>query len=403
MGFAFEALPGRASRSVPFPGGDFGRLPFGRERVWRAGRQVFGRRPRVLALAAIFVLLFAGVSWGDLTNVTAYVPGPGAVTDQPYAPQPVLPGGIVVTLWPSDSPQLHKDRVREAEVYTMSKSVPGRINNIVNVHNPSIEFHPVDGYNSGSVIILAPGGGHNTLVIGSEGCDPVPYFYNYGINTAILRYRLRKDGYVAEVDAVNDALQAIRVVRSHAKEWKIDPNRIGIMGFSAGAELSAPAALAYEDFDKKNSDANDPLSGVSSRPDFSVLVYPGPSPFARNPDATIPQRVPPSFIVCSGTGDRIHAVWADQYFIAMLQAGVPNIEMHIYARGAHGGGFRDREGSPLGTWQDRFIDWFRDLGFLQKPGVVTRAAEDVEKYSNQPRPSPIRRPRTPETTNGVAK
>lgn len=151
------------------------------------------------------------------------VPAPGPTNDAPYAPQPILQGGVVVPLYPPDSPKLNQKRIREAEQYSMSKSSPGRIANVVNVHNPSIEVHTVDGsLNTGAAVILAPGGGHNTLVIGSEGGDFVPFFYNYGVNTIILRYRLRHDGYVPQVDAVNDAFQAIRLVRAHAKDWNID-------------------------------------------------------------------------------------------------------------------------------------------------------------------------------------
>src|SRR5204862_6255838 len=92
----------------------------------------------------------------------------------------------------------------------MSRAVPGRINSIVNIHNPSIEVHTVEGgLNTGSAIILAAGGGHNTLNVGTEGADFVPYFFNYGINTILLRNRLRKDGYTAKTDAVNDAMRAM--------------------------------------------------------------------------------------------------------------------------------------------------------------------------------------------------
>jgi endo-1,4-beta-xylanase len=284
-------------------------------------------------------------------------------------------------------------RVREAEVYNMSKAVPGRISSIVNIHNPSIEVHTVEGgLNTGTAIILAAGGGHNTLNVGSESADLVPYFYNYGVNTVILRNRLRRDGYNVQSNAVNDALQAIRLVRAHAREWNIDPNRIGIMGFSAGAELAAPAALFFAEFDKTNSDGV--LAGISSRPDFTVLIYPGPTPFARGGTPPIPRNTPPAFITCAGSGDRVHALWANEYFSAMLQAGIPNIESHIYGNGRHPGeqlsdGSRMAAGLanrnlPFGTWPDRFIEWFRDLGFLQKPGVETRAAKDTVAFLSQP-------------------
>ena len=316
------------------------------------------------------------------------IPHPAAATDQPYSPQAILPGGVVVTLYSPSSHFLKPDRVREAEQYNLSRDVPGRINSIVNIHNPSIEVHTVDGsLNTGAVVILAAGGGHNTLNVGSEAADFVPFFYNYGVNTVILRNRLRRDGYNPRTDAVYDAQQAIRLVRAHAKDWRIDPEKVGIMGFSAGAELAAPAALEYDSFDQANHDPGDPLAGVSSRPDFVGIIYPGPSPFARGGKAAIPTNVPPSFITCAGSGDRQHAIWADEYFAAMLAASAPNLEMHIYGNGHHPGsgstgGLTDRLGTPMGTWQYRFIDWFRDLGFLQKPGIKTKAAIDVEAYSS---------------------
>lgn len=291
----------------------------------------------------------------------------------PEAPKPILAGGLVVPLYPPDSPLLKQDRVREAEVYTMSSAVPGRVNSIVNVHNPSIELHRVSpAMNTGTAVIVVPGGGHNQLVIGSEGADFVPFFYNYGVNTVILRYRLRKDGYVAEVDAVNDMLEAIRIVRAHAAEWGLDPKKIGAIGFSAGAELTAPAAIKYD---------------ASSRPDFVGVIYPGPSPFRGGAQVAIPDDAPPAFIAGAGTGDAVHAVWADEFFAAFLRARIPNLEMHVYGRGEHGGGLTDRNGIPFGTWQFRFIDWFRDLGFLQKPGVETKAARDVAvRAANPPKP-----------------
>ena len=325
------------------------------------------------------------------------VPKPGPATGAPYMPQPILPGGVVIPLYPPGSPFLKAERVREPEQYNMSQTVPGLINSIVNIHNPSIEWHPVDrGLNTGAVVILVAGGGHNTLNVGSESADFVPFFYNYGVNTVILRNRLRRDGYSPQKDAVNDAQQAIRMVRAYSREWSIDPNKIGIMGFSAGAELSAPTAVLFDEFDKQNSDPADPLAGISSRPDFVGIIYPGPSPFARNRTAPpMPRNVPPAFIACGGSGDRVHAVWAIQYFSAMLAVSVPNIEMHIYGNGRHPGdplgdgsrmtgGLTNRNNTPYGTWQYRFIDWFRDLGFLGKPGVETKAAKDIAVYMKQP-------------------
>lgn len=335
-------------------------------------------------------ILLSNTAFGSSLPAPIAVPHPGPTNDAPYAPQPILPGGVVLPLYPADSPFLNHQRVREAEQYNLSQAAPGRINSIVNIHNPSIEVHTVEsGINTGAAVILAAGGGHNSLNVGSESADFVPFFYNYGVNTVILRYRLRRDGYNVQTDAVHDAFEAIRLVRAHALEWKLDPNKIGIIGFSAGAELASPAALFFEEFDKTNNP-----SSISSRPDFVGLIYPGPTPFAHQDHPSIPRNAPPSFIICAGSGDRVHAIWADEYFGAMLNAGIPNIEMHIYGNGRHpgdplpdgsrmSGGLTDRNGIPFGTWQNRFVEWFRDLGFLQKPGVETKAAKDSAAFAHK--------------------
>jgi endo-1,4-beta-xylanase len=339
----------------------------------------------------VFVLAFLAAAPAALAQevaAPASIPSAGPATDAPYAPRPILPGGIVATLYAAGAPELNAARVREAEQYNMQTGVPGRIQSIVNIHNPSIEVHPADpAINTGAAVIVVAGGGHRTLNVGSEGADVVPFLYHLGVNTVILRNRLRSDGYRAEVDAVNDALQGVRLTRKHAADWNLDPRKIGIMGFSAGAELAAAAGVAFADFDESRRGPADPLAGVSARPDFVVLVYPGPTPFARGVSPAIPRNAPPSFLVCPGSGDRVHAIWADEYFAAMLRLGVPNLEMHIYGNGVHGGALKDREGIPFGTWPDRFVDWFRDLGFLKKPGVETKAAQDVATFAVQaPRP-----------------
>lgn len=354
----------------------------------------FPRIARVIRTLAVWGTLSA---WAD-SPVPLGIPRPGPTNDAPYAPQPIVPGGIILPLYSPGSPFLDAARVREAEYYNLSKTVPGRISWITNIHNPSIEVHPVEAsLNTGATVILIAGGGHRTLNVGTEAADFVPYFFNYGVNTVILRNRLRADGYDVKRDAVRDAFQAIRLVRSQAATWNLDPQKIGVMGFSAGAELATPPALFFEEFDATNNVAGDPLAGVSSRPDFVGVIYPGPTPFARGGEPPIPRRTPPAFVVSGGSGDRVHALWATQYFTAMLNAGIPNVEMHIYGNGRHPGdplpdgsrmtgGLTHRNGIPFGSWQDRFIDWFRDLGFLHKPGVETKAARDLVDFLQQPPP-----------------
>ena len=325
----------------------------------------------LLRRLTVFLLLVGTTAFAE-SSAPAHSPAP----NEAYAPLPILPGGLVLPLYATDSPRLNRARLHEAEKYNMTPDSPGRIQSIVNIHNPSLELHKADSrFNTGAAIIVIAGGGHRTLNVGTEGGDLVPYFYNYGINTVILRNRLRADGYSAETDAVNDTLAAVRLVRTHATAWGIDPAKIGVMGFSAGAELAGAAAVFYENYAKDNP------ADISARPDFVGLLYPGPTPFTRDPATPIPTDTPPTFIASAGSGDRVHAIWADQYFAAMLKRGVPNLEMHIYGNGVHADGLKDRGGIPFGKWQDRFMDWFRDLGFLAKPGIETRAIRDVGAFA----------------------
>src|SRR3954470_22915011 len=226
-------------------------------------------RKSILALLP-FCLPAPALAQSSLPPVPApqAVPKPGPATKGPYQPQALLPGGIVMPLFAPGSPYLNAKRVSEAEVYTMDPAVPGRVQRIVNIHNPSIEVHLARrGNNTGTAIILGAGGGHSTLVVGLEGADPVPYFFQYGINTVILRNRLRSSGYEPKTDGVYDIQQAIRLVRAHAAEWHIDPKKIGVVGFSAGAELTMAAAIQYPEFNAKNNAPGDPLASVSARPD----------------------------------------------------------------------------------------------------------------------------------------
>ena len=226
----------------------------------------------------------------------------------------------------------------------------------------------------------------------------VPHLTSRGISAIILRNRLRSDGYEPKTDGVYDMQQAIKLVRAYAADWNINPDRIGVLGFSAGAELVAAASLYYADFDAKNDVAGNPLAKISSRPDFAGLVYPGPSPFFNGGTAEIPRDAPPSFITGPGWGDWIHALWSTEYFTALLNDGVPNVEIHIYARGVHPGdrvkagqapataGITSRDGVGFGTWQERYFDWLDDLGFMDKSGAKTRAAKDVEASLDRENP-----------------
>jgi endo-1,4-beta-xylanase len=267
----------------------------------------------------------------------------------------------VVSLWPAGSPTLKG--ATEKEQTTPENVKPGdRINSIRNVHNPLLELHlpPAEKAN-GTAIIVAPGGGHRQLVWGSEGTDIARFLNDLGIAAFILKYRLAftpNYQYTVEGEALADTQRAIRLVRSRAKEWNVKPDRIGVLGFSAGGAL---AALADIRFDQGKSGSSDPVEQVSCRPDFVGLVYPGWNPAM---DITAPKDAAPAFLTSAGKDDASHARQTVEFYHSLFKAGVP-AELHIYAHGGHGKAINPRGGIPFGTWQVRFQEWLADLGMLK--------------------------------------
>ena len=157
---------------------------------------------------------------------------------------------------------------------------------------------------------------------------------------------------------MQDTQRAIRLVRVHAKEWGVRPDRVGILGFSAGGALAALSAMR---FDSGKPDATDLIERQSSRPDYVGMVYAGWSPM----EIKIPKDAPQAFLTSAGVDDAFHARQTVEFYNAMFNAGIP-VELHIYGHGGHAGGIRSRNGIPFGTWHVRFIEWMSDLGYLKK-------------------------------------
>jgi acetyl esterase/lipase len=267
----------------------------------------------------------------------------------------------VVFLWPKGASTLKG--AEEKEKLSPPDPQPGeRINSIRNVHNPSIEVHlPPADKATGAAILVAPGGGHEQLVWGSEGTDIAKWLNDLGVAAFILKYRLAQTPgyhYTVEGEALQDTQRAVRIVRSRAAEWGVNPARVGILGFSAGGAL---AALADIRFDHGKPDAADPIDKQSCRPDFVGLVYAGWAPM----DITAPKDAAPAFLTSAGSDDQFHARETVEFFNSLFKAGVPS-DLHIYAHGGHGGGIRARNGIPFGTWHVRFQEWLADLGMLKK-------------------------------------
>jgi endo-1,4-beta-xylanase len=202
-------------------------------------------------------------------------------------------------------------------------------------------------------VVIAPGGGHSQLVIDHEGWQIAEWLNQHGIAGFVVKYRLARavnSKYTVDGDALNDTHRALRMVRAHAKEWGVDPARVGFMGFSAGGEM---AALMETRFDKGNDSAADPIERQSSRPDFSVIVYPGFKPGS----ITVPKDAPPAFLVCADN-DPSHVVTTVNLYLDLQKQGISS-EMHIYAAGAHGFGMRQTK-LPVATWPDRLLAWMAD-------------------------------------------
>jgi endo-1,4-beta-xylanase len=270
-------------------------------------------------------------------------------------PQPLLPGARVVPLWPAGSPKLRN--CGEKEVFTTTKGDPGRVQKVVNIHNPSIELHPAPKPN-GLAMILAAGGGNTELNVGTEGTDIAKWLNDLGVSAFILRYRLRP--YDSATDALADTARSIRMVRAHAREWRVDPGRIGIMGFSAGGEQAARIVLGFAAGDNADSD---PVERETSRPDVAVLVYAG---WGKLDMSHVPKNAPPTFLTSAGIDDAFHARETVEFYSALFNAQIP-VELHIYGHGGHAGGIQARNGIPFGTWQYRFVEWIADLGMMKSP------------------------------------
>ncbi len=254
-----------------------------------------------------------------------------------------------IKLWPnaSNAPEVSKP--------STNPKYSGLASNYTVTHDPSIYvFLPPKDKATGAAMIVAPGGGHTQLVIEKEGWEIADWLNSNGIAAFVLKYRLAKapgSTYTLAEHVYADAARSVRIVRSRAAEWKIDPARIGFIGFSAGGEV---AGMIETKYDSGNPDAADPIERVSSRPDFTVLIYPWYRPGANKPEAEpifpIPAGAPPVFMVCADD-DRSHVEPTVKFYLELEAKKVP-AEMHIYGSGGHGFALRTSI-----TWGDRLKEW----------------------------------------------
>ena len=229
------------------------------------------------------------------------------------------------------------------------------------VSQPTLTVYTPQGKNTRAAIVVFPGGAYRILAIDLEGTEVCDWLNSVGITCVLVKYRVPDSGpYPKSSAALQDAQRALGIVRSRASEWHIDSNRIGVLGFSAGAHLAA--ALSTH-FDQRVYDPIDAVDQVSCRPDFAVIVYPGylalaEQNFAANPEIHVTSQTPPSFIV-QAEDDPVHVENSTVYFLALKNAKVP-AEMHIYANGGHGYGLRRTE-LPVTAWPKLVETWLQTI------------------------------------------
>lgn len=252
---------------------------------------------------------------------------------------------------------------------------------ISNVHVPTLTVYPAPkDLATGTAVIVCPGGGYGRLAAAHEGTAVAEWLNSIGVSAFILKYRLKEYGHPAPL---RDVLRAVRLVRSRAAEWGVDPAKIGVAGFSAGGHLASTSGTL---FDSPEGKTGAELDSVSARPDFLVLVYPvittkppsahmgsrenligkTPSPDLvdrLSTDLQVTPATPPAFLVHGGTDTAVPAENSVLFYLALRRAGVPT-ELHLYQDGPHGIGLAPGHG-PMSDWPARCAEWMRLRGLIR--------------------------------------
>ncbi len=257
----------------------------------------------------------------------------------------------VVYLWKNGAPgfENRKDIPEQAKDYWVKS-----------INNPSLTvFYPPKDKANGCAVVIAPGGGFRELVFNAEGKQAAEFLNSVGVTAFALKYRLpNEDGSPYSVDDVRkDAYRAVRLVRSQAKHFNVDPGRIGMLGFSAGGAVIMMVAFNKGDGDPNASDSIDRANG---RPNFIMMIYPG----GMVPDV-IPADTPPAFLLCAND-DEYGCDQVTFYFLKKLREVKVPVEAIFLAKGKHAFNMGDRSSLiTVKTWPNRMADWMLDSGFLE--------------------------------------
>jgi len=273
-----------------------------------------------------------------------------------------------IRLWPHGAPDETGTFGPEHDTQKPTDSlVAGRpVAKITNVTVPTITFFPAPVGNDGATVVVFPGGGYRILAMDLEGTEVCQWLNSIGINAALLKYRVpERPSLPRYAPPLQDAQRALGLVRSHAADWHLNPNRIGVLGFSAGGHLAAVLSNNYE---KRTYKQVDPADDVSCRPDFALLIYPAYLT-ANNegkqlaPELPVTSQTPRTFLIQT-EDDPVHVENSLVYYRALKDAHVP-AEMHIYSQGHHGYGLRPTA-LPVTHWPALAQEWLHTIAVTGK-------------------------------------
>ena len=270
------------------------------------------------------------------------------VSAAPAAAQANTPA--TVRLWPNGAPgsEAHRGESEQARDYWVK-----------NIHDPSLTIFPADPkHSNGASIIVLPGGAHREIVWTSEGLNVARAFNRMGISVFLVKYRLAGETgstYTVERDETADVRRAMQWVRAHSADYNLDPHRVGLMGFSVGGELVSMLA----DYGMTGAPAGgDALDQVSARPDFQILIFPGPGAV----HGPVAKDAPPAFLV-AGSRDECCAEQTVALYELLRQAGA-SAELHMYADAGHAFNLDESDRISIIHWPDRLYDWLSDSDLL---------------------------------------
>ncbi len=285
-----------------------------------------------------------------LAVLTAFVCSFAAAADKP----------IVLQVWPDQAPD-EKGDIEDEKLLPPKGEKP--IDRLTNVTKPTITvYKPDKEKDTGTAVLICPGGGYHILAMDLEGTEVADWLNSIGVTGIVLKYRVpRRKDRPKHLAPLQDAQRAMSLVRKHAKQWRIDPSRIGILGFSAGGHLSAAAST---NFDKRWYEPIDDDDGICCRPDFTVLVYPAYLTESDKlaPEIRVTEETPPTFFV-HADNDRISSENSARMYLALKKAGVP-AELHIFTSGGHGFGLRPSD-APCSNWPRHCEKWLQSRELLE--------------------------------------